>query len=587
MKYDAWKKQGKQANTYRKKQNKLKTPVEKAAKGLLKAGMYQPPASIIADGKLQWHLKRHLGSVAHSQATSARDVEEADHARDVADTPTDAQMFFVYDEVKKNPMEATGKQYVKRCLDARSSGDLKNVPPVRCSRDIFYKALRSEGDAVLDHVHAKLTNKKNPLKAMCWSEDAAKTWEQMVCRAVFKDRSWEDLLIKWHNHRGQKTGLEKSHAVEQVKNEFAKGRPEVLKSFEKCFEWLTDGERSEPLAAVFTKVQKVLPLRHAGRCGMHSKQKNMENATATDELLEEILDLLIRNYSDEKSLGGLCRAVKNRDRHRMNLHADIEEQLDQLVKDLEAIGELWDGPEQMPTGRHSLSSAPQRFDSLLTGLRTIALNIRGIILFLAKLGGAWAQTLLNLFMRPEFEAALPLLCEYLEIGRTYVHREEGHDPDKCNLINSYSDFLHMKKELMLMFAGGDGQPPKCAWKEYTKGYYQLMKKSLNSLGDDVCYRAADGDVRYHRKFQSEDEEVTVLALIMKRMQHVCEVFLAACEVDLLMARAAALAKSAKQHCCPGRTTTTTTKQSFQWHIALVKSIDSIEADSIQAALLIC
>ena len=437
---------------------------------------------------------------------------------------------------------ATGDKYRDRCKEARSCSDVKNVPATRCSRDVFYNILPCEGDAVLDHVHAKLTSTKNPLKFLCWSEDSSGAWEQCVCRAVFSDRAWEDLLMKWHPHAGKKTGLEKAQAVKQVMQEFSKGRANVLKAFEKCFAFQADGEQAEPLAASFVKVENTLPLRHAGRCGMHAKQRNMENATGTDPFLKELLDMLVRNKGDKRgpNLGGLCRAVKNRDRVRMQFSSDVEGELDQLVKDLAELGEFWNGPAKMATGKHTMSSAPQRFDSLLEGLRSILLNIRGVIVFLVSLGTEWAQALLCLFLRPEFEAALPALAEFLEIGRKYVHLDEGHDPDKSNLINSWSNFLDMKKDLNKMFRGDEDRPPLLASDKYTKGYYQLMQKSLNSLGDSVCYRTGTGDVLFRRAHPTEEQEATSLALISKRMQIVCEVFLEACEADLLMARAAAL-----------------------------------------------
>ena len=150
------------------------------------------------------------------------------------------------------------------------------------------------------------------------------------------------------------------------------------------------------------------------------------------------------------------------------------------------------------------------------------------------------MVLLNLFMTPEFEAALPGLAEFLEIGRQYVHKDEGHDPDKSNLINSWSNFLDMKKDLNKMFRGDEDRPPLLASDKYTKGYYQLMQKSLNSLGDSVCYRTGTGAALFRRAHPTEEQEATSLALISKGMQIVCEVFLEACEADLLMARAAAL-----------------------------------------------
>ena len=186
-----------------------------------------------------------------------------------------------------------------------------------------------------------------------------------------------------------------------------------------------------------------------------------------------------------------------------------------------------------------MCSAPQRFDSLLEGLRSILLNIRGVVVFLVSHGSDWAQKLLRLFMREEFEAALPALAEFLEIGRRHVHKDEGHDPEKSNLINSWSNFLDMKKELNKMFRGDEDRPPLLASAKYTKGYYQLMQKSLNSLGEHVCYRSGSGEALFRRAHPTEEQEATSLALISKRMQLVSEVFLEACEADLLMARGAA------------------------------------------------
>jgi hypothetical protein len=249
--------------------------------------------------------------------------------------------------------------------------------------------------------------------------------------------------------------------------------------------------------------------------------------------------MLIQNYGDGdigKDLGGLCRAIRNRDRMKMQFHEDVERELEQLVQDLEELGEVWDGPEKMPTGKHGLSSAPQRFDSQLEGLRSIILNVRAVVLFLVKHGSAWSRKLLNLFMSLEFEAALPALAEFMEIGRRYVHQDEGHDPEKTNLIDSWPNFLDMKKDLRNMFTGDEDQPPVLASPEYTKGYYQMMQKSLNSLGEDVCYRGGSGAVLFHRTRPTEEQEASKLAVVLKKMQHVVEVFLKACEVDLLMAR---------------------------------------------------
>ena len=87
-----------------------------------------------------------------------------------------------------------------------------------------------------------------------------------------------------------------------------------------------------------------------------------------------------------------------------------------------------------------------------------------------------------------------------------------------------------------MFTGHGNQPPVLASPQYTKGYYQIMQRSLNTLGDDACYRGGSGDVLFHRARPTEEQEASRLAVVLKKMQHVVEVFLTACEVDLVMAR---------------------------------------------------
>jgi hypothetical protein len=65
-------------------------------------GTYEPPVGTQAiPNRLKYSLKRHLSGSQHKAAASAREDEE--HVKD-HDVPSDAQMMFVYDEVKKSPM---------------------------------------------------------------------------------------------------------------------------------------------------------------------------------------------------------------------------------------------------------------------------------------------------------------------------------------------------------------------------------------------------------------------------------------------------------------------------------------------------
>jgi hypothetical protein len=94
-----------------------------------------------------------------------------------------------------------------------------------------------------------------------------------------EDRTWEYLFIKWHNHAGKKTGLEKK---QQVIRDFSKGRALLVKAF--AFQ--ADGEYAP--AATFEKVENTLPLRHAGRCVMHlqnlSQKLNRTHLKKTEEV---------------------------------------------------------------------------------------------------------------------------------------------------------------------------------------------------------------------------------------------------------------------------------------------------------------
>ena len=63
----------------------------------LRQGTYIP--------KKKYPLQRHLSGSQHKKAVAAREAEENEHASMLgSDVPSDAQMTFVYEDVKKNPM---------------------------------------------------------------------------------------------------------------------------------------------------------------------------------------------------------------------------------------------------------------------------------------------------------------------------------------------------------------------------------------------------------------------------------------------------------------------------------------------------
>jgi hypothetical protein len=511
---------------------------ENLKKGTLSQGNF-----VIQDEKninVRWTLKRHIKGSKHAAAFKA--MGKGEHDTLANDVPTDAQMYLTYSIIKENPVAGGGRQYEQRCLDSRSSGDLLNIPAFRCSNKVFYQSVHSIAEAVKLEVCSKLINKKNPVTFMCFAEDACKQYEQMVLRVVYKDRSEENILLKWHWHAGKVTSDEKAEAIADVVNNFSKDSTVVAIFKKHCKAFMSDGAPAEPLAALLVKVRKVLPFRYVGRCLMHAKQRNLENSVNSDTELEALIKLFITEKAIPGSdvwMGGLCRALKNRDRHRCNFSAHVEEELAKVQKVLMEIGEEWTGPQEMPTGRHSVSFAPARFDSLLIGMRTIVLNFRAVIIFLVSLQTPWSCQLLKKLENGEVHVLLAALCEYLEVVSMYVHRDEGHSASKSSLLTAASDFIKLGEDLQSMFIGDKENPPRCTSADYSRGYYQILKKHLASHGEDLCYRTNDFEPLFCWQQLNAEEEATNIANAMKKLQHVIEVFTEACKVDLQLALRAA------------------------------------------------
>lgn len=487
-------------------------------------------------------LESHLLSDAHKKAAGQKpEDEEKDLEED--DVPTDIQMSIGYGLLKEDPRNATGKMYKKNCEKARQSGDIENVPEWRNSEKIFRQQTLSHGAAVLDRVHEDLLSKKNPLKFACWCQDGAGSFEQMVMRCVFKDRNQEDMLVDWHMHKGLNSAMEKAQAIGACLKKFCKGSAACMKRVQECLiAFDADGLAAEPLSAQFAKVKKIIKnLRWIGRCLMHAKQRDLENCMKGDPDIGHLLGLLVTNKSGGKTnpteLGGLCKALKNRDRCRHEFSDHVHRTLNEVQEALDTIGQEWAGPKKLPTGKHSVSSAPSRFDSLLQALRTIILNFRAVLAFLSTYGGPWAENLLAELQEEETEVLLPATAEFLEIASRYVHKDEGHESHQ-NLITAYSDHIKMMAEFRQMFGGrGMEGAPRFASASYSKGYYQIMKQSLESLGKNTIFHKSTGETTYCRPERSEEQEAETIVKILKKMQNVAEVF------DTSLAKDYELAKS--------------------------------------------
>ena len=116
MKYGAWCKQEGADTKKKKKKKKKKNNKKKKSEHedeashadiqqALQKGTYQPLVGAKLS-RLKYCLQRHLSGARHKAATGAREREENENVNN-QDVPSDAQMMFVYDGVKKNPMVPT------------------------------------------------------------------------------------------------------------------------------------------------------------------------------------------------------------------------------------------------------------------------------------------------------------------------------------------------------------------------------------------------------------------------------------------------------------------------------------------------
>ena len=173
-----------------------------------------------------------------------------------------------------------------------------------------------------------------------------------------------------------------------------------------------DGEKAEPLAAEFAMVTGVAPrLRVIQRCNMHAMQKSMEDALKSNMKIKRILELLVSNYSEGRfdAKGALCRALKNSDKLRNKFGSLAQKKLQEVQQALERAENVWRGPQNTPCGKHAMSSAPQRFDSILVCLRTIILNYLAVLEFVVELPTAatnqkddcqdWSMNCRNSFLK--------------------------------------------------------------------------------------------------------------------------------------------------------------------------------------------
>jgi hypothetical protein len=355
-------------------------------------------------------------------------------------------------------------------------------------------------------------------------------------------------------HHNSCKATDKKHAMLESIEAFCKdgpGRLPLQKSLLEIWKgFAADGEAAEPLAAEFAKASGAAPaLRAIVRCNMHAEQRSMETALKSDPKVARILDLLVTRYSEGRkdAKGGLSRALKNSDRLRSKFGKKAQQKLADVQKALVDVENAWKGPKTAPCGKHAVSSAPSRFDSILEALRTIVLNYLAVVEFLVELsaGGEgdddsdWAQEPLELLQEDETEPLLAGTCELLQIGKKYVHYSEGH-LSQSNLITAARDDLGLKAELKNMFFPGTSGVPLCVSSEYSRGYHAILQQQMSSAsdenGDVVIMNGSGAGASYHRRARTPEQVATSVASAMKKMQVVSDLLVQGNEADHRLGR---------------------------------------------------
>ena len=271
---------------------------------------------------------------------------------------------------------------------------------------------------------------------------------------------------------------------------FCKGGPgqtEMLESLLKIWkEFAADGEAAEPLAAEFLRASGASPeLRVITRCNMHAEQGSMEKALKSNPKIHRMLDLLVLQFSEGRcdAKGALSRALRNSDKLRSRFGKKAQEKLQAVQRALVCAERSWMGPKRAPCGKHAVSSAPSRFDSILEALRTIILNYVALVEFLVEYQASgedtdeWSDGLQELLLEEETESLLPATAEFLQIGKKYVHYSEGH-LSQNNLITAARDDIAMKAEFQQMFSPGEDGVPFCISSKYSRGYYAIIQSQI-------------------------------------------------------------------------------------------------------------
>ncbi|CAE7276243.1 unnamed protein product [Symbiodinium sp. CCMP2456] len=369
---------------------------------------------------------------------------------------------------------------------------------------MFYNILDAAAEAAFNVDRRRL--QQSSIRAVALAEDARGGFELLKVRYVMADWSVHcrmlDLAV------AEKAALDKSRSLPDTLASFLPEQA-VRNAFkDKIRVFMADGEFSEPLAARLSKVQGTLPgLKAIMRCSVHSGQRALEKALATDPDVQVLVKSWVLGFSDGsgKNPGGFCRAVRNSQKlQRLTAEKQLEV-LDESLRRLSHFG-----------------FAPQRFNTVCDACVNVAENIEAVCNVLSHLAAVddqlsgWATELLQKCFQPEKKFTHSLDGSHLRLASTAHNLQQL----EC-LINRLFDFRS---------PAGEMQQPLVLDDSYAHGYVQRLQATLQ-LEQNKCLVVKQKLVFWHSG-TSRNKLRTFVAKELGAIRNIAQLFLQGLKADV-------------------------------------------------------
>ena len=199
-------------------------------------------------------------------------------------------------------------------------------------------------------------------------------------------------------------------------------------------------------------------LRAVVRCGVHSATRALENSLAQDPRINQLIGLLVNNYSsgDGSNAGGLARAIRNSPK----LQGQLADVMGKLV---------------------SWGFAPQRFGTLCDCATAIILNVKHLFALLINMeSSSWSQKILEAF-KPKSLLLLALTAELSAAAMRFVRQlDKG---EEFPIAQTGRAVQQLEKELGDLFnfqnstdPDGSIRQPLVLNEDFTSGFVQILIK---------------------------------------------------------------------------------------------------------------